>query len=309
MSGSPARAHDAPLLRLVGASFGYGERVVVDGVDLEVRAGESVALLGSNGSGKTTLLRGVLGLAARTGGRVEMGGEPAPSRRSRRRTGYVPQAMTVGGGVPSTVREVVATGRLPLRPWWRPAGRADAAAVRAALEAVDMASHAHEDVTELSGGQQRRVLVARALAAEPELLVLDEPLAGVDAANARLLADALGRLSARGVTLLVVTHEIGPLADVVRRAVVLRQGRVVHDGPLVPELLGAEAVGDADAATGAARLLHDHHVHHHDEDEPSPRGWVDHPDTRPGPGGLAHHPEEHDDERPGAAAAGGQRRG
>ncbi|MEJ5945709.1 metal ABC transporter ATP-binding protein [Pseudokineococcus basanitobsidens] len=294
----------APLLRLRGASFGYGERVVVTGVDLEVHRGERVALLGSNGSGKTTLLRGVLGLAARTGGTVEVGGEPAPSRRSRRRTGYVPQGMSVGGGIPTTVREVVATGRLPLRRPWRPAGRADHAAVHRALEAVDMADHAREDVTELSGGQQRRVLIARALAAEPDLLVLDEPLAGVDAASAGALAGTLAALADHEVTILVVTHEVGPLADVVDRALVLSHGRLVHDGPLVPGLLGASDDLDPAAATATTRRaegqadgadpLRHQHVHHRDEVEGrAGRGWVDHPDTRPVAVGADEHPERH----------------
>ncbi|WP_298805956.1 metal ABC transporter ATP-binding protein [uncultured Pseudokineococcus sp.] len=279
-----------PLLRLQRAGFGYGERVVVRDVDLEVHRGERVAVLGSNGSGKTTLLRGLLGLAARTGGTVEVDGEPAPSRRSRRRTGYVPQAMTVGGGVPTTVREVVSTGRLPLRRPWVPARREDRAAVDAALEAVDMAEHAHEDVTELSGGQQRRVLIARALAAEPDLLVLDEPLAGVDAASALGLARTLAALAARDTTLLVVTHEVGPLADVVDRAVVLQHGRVVHDGPLVPELLGAsdEAL---ERLQEESRLRHQH-VHHHEHETAPPPGWVsDHREHRPQP--TADHPECH----------------
>lgn len=280
----------APLLRLRRASFGYGERVVVRDVDLDVAHGERVALLGSNGSGKTTLLRGVLGLAARTGGSVEVDGAPAPSRASRRRTGYVPQAMTVGGGVPMTVREVVATGRLPLRRPWVPARRADADAVVEALEAVDMAEHAHESVTELSGGQQRRVLIARALVAQPDLLVLDEPLAGVDAASAHGLARTLAALADHDVTLLVVTHEIGPLVDVVERAVVLQHGRVVHDGPLVPELLGAS--DEALAALQHAPLRH-HHVHHADEDAPAERGWVAHPDTRRAAASAGSHPETH----------------
>jgi len=284
-----------PLLRLHRASFGYGERVVVQDVDLELARGERVALLGSNGSGKTTLLRGVLGLAARTGGSVEVDGEPAPTRRSRRRTGYVPQAMTVGGGVPTTVREVVATGRLPLRRPWVPARAVDTEAVRAALEAVDMAEHATEDVSELSGGQQRRVLIARALAAEPDLLVLDEPLAGVDAASAQGLARTLAALAGHDVTLLVVTHEIGPLADVVDRAVVLQHGRVVHDGPLVPGLLGSSdgAPSLPDVVDPSQEHLRHHHVHHADDGGDVERGWVAHHDTRRAAVAAGDHPERH----------------
>ncbi|MEJ5915328.1 metal ABC transporter ATP-binding protein [Pseudokineococcus sp. 1T1Z-3] len=285
-------ADGPPLLRLRGAGFGYGDRVVVHDVDLEVRRGERVALLGSNGSGKTTLLRGVLGLVTRTGGTVEVDGQPAPSRASRRRTGYVPQAMSVGGGVPTTVREVVATGRLPLRPFWRPAGRADRDAEREALEAVDMAEHADEDVNELSGGQQRRVLIARALAARPDLLVLDEPLAGVDAASGQALARTLVDLADHDVTLLVVTHEVGPLEDVVDRALVLSSGRLTYDGPLVPRLARSEA----------SPLEHQEVCHHDDRHRDDhrdgrgrvgPRGWVDHPRTHAAVVGADDHPERH----------------
>jgi len=126
---------------------------------------------------------------------------------------------------------VVSSGRLARARIGRPLSRADHAAVGAALETVGLAARAGESVAELSGGQQQRVLIARALAGQPDLLVLDEPLAGVDLATQRLLADTLTRLVAGGTTILLVAHELGPLDGLIGRAVVLRDGVVAHDGP------------------------------------------------------------------------------
>lgn len=229
-------------LRLRDARIGYGDTAVVQGVDLTVAEGEAVAVLGSNGSGKTTLARGLLGLATVLGGEVEVLGAPVGRPRERGRIGYVPQRHTVSGAVPATVREVVGVGRLArLGPFGR-LRPADRAAVRDAVAAVGLADRLGDPVGSLSGGQQRRVLVARALAAEPELLVMDEPTAGVDAASQAALATVLARVSAGGTTLLVVTHETGPLAGVLTRAVVVDSGRLTYDGPLA----GAGAAGGPD---------------------------------------------------------------
>ncbi len=249
IQGGPAVGDDrAPVLRLRAAAVGYGEVTVVDGVDLELARGEVVALLGANGSGKTTLVRGLLGLATVHGGDIELFGEPVGHLTRRWRVGYVPQRHTVAGAIPSTVREVVASGRLPRRGLLARHGRSDRLAVRAALAEVGLAERDREAVSTLSGGQQRRVLIARALASEPELLVMDEPTAGVDAANQRALVDVMRRLAGRGVAVLVVTHEVGPMAAVVDRAVVLQAGRVRYQGPLTAQMLGASDGGRWDGA-------------------------------------------------------------
>jgi zinc transport system ATP-binding protein len=219
-------------LRLDGATIGYGDVAIVRDADLTVRRGEAVAVLGANGSGKTTLSRGVLGLATVLGGSVEVLGAPVGRLRERGRVGYVPQRHTVSGAMPATVREVVGVGRLPRLGLLRRPGARDRAAVAEAVDAVGLADRLSDPVASLSGGQQRRVLVARALAAEPELLVMDEPTAGVDAASQAALAAVLARVSAAGTTLVVVTHETGPLAGVLRRAVVVDSGRLTYDGPL-----------------------------------------------------------------------------
>lgn len=229
-----------PAIRLRDASIGYGDVAVVRDVDLTVADGEAVAVLGSNGSGKTTLARGLLGLATVLGGEVEVLGAPVGRSRERGRIGYVPQRHTVSGAVPATVREVVGVGRLARRGAFGRLRPADRAAVQEAVAAVGLADRLGDPVASLSGGQQRRVLVARALAAEPELLVMDEPTAGVDAASQDALAAVLAGVSAAGTTLLVVTHETAALAGVLTRAVVVDHGRIAYDGPLV----GAEPTSD-----------------------------------------------------------------
>ena len=221
----------APVLDLADVSVGYLDAPVVQHVDLRVQAGELVVLLGENGSGKSTLVKGILGVAPMLAGDVRLFGRPA-SPAERHRIGYVPQRTTVAGGVPTTVREVVASGRVARRRWFTRTGVADRSAVSAALDAVRLTDRADDPLAALSGGQQRRALIARALAAEPELLVMDEPMAGVDAANVDLLAEAIGAWKGQGLTLLVVAHGTGPLRPLVDRAVVMHRGLVQYDGPL-----------------------------------------------------------------------------
>jgi zinc transport system ATP-binding protein len=229
---------------------------VVTGLDLVVRAGEVLGVLGANGSGKSTLVRGLLGLARVLGGEVRLFGVDRRSFRDWRRIGYVPQRQTVVGGIPSTVTEVVASGRLTqLRPWQR-FDPTDRAAVADAIAAVDLAEHARRPIGDLSGGQQRRALIARALATAPDLLVLDEPTAGVDAANQEALAATLARLVEGGTTIVLVTHELGPVEPLFTRTVVLRGGRIVHDGP----------------ATSLDHRDHDDEWHHHHGDPPERAG-------------------------------------
>ena len=220
----------ARVLTLRHATFGHHGRPVVSDIDLTVDAGQVVAVLGPNGSGKTTLVTGLLGLSDHLAGEVEVLGTPLERLRDRTRLGYVPQRHTLTGGVRATVTEVVATGLLASRPWWRPASRADRRAVQEALETVGLADRARFDVDTLSGGQQRRVLIARALVARPDVLLMDEPTAGVDHASQMVLAGVLRRLGESGVTMLVVTHELAALRGVVDRIVEIDAGRLTFDG-------------------------------------------------------------------------------
>jgi zinc transport system ATP-binding protein len=204
---------------------------VLRGVDISVRAGEAVALLGGNGSGKSTLVRTLLGLLPHQRGTVELFGSPLRDFRNWSRIGYVPQrsAALFGG---SKVKEVVAAGRLARRQLFRPLSRDDRHAVRRAIAQVGLSEQLNADIARLSGGQQQRVLIARALAAEPDLLVLDEPTSGVDLEHQRVLTEVLAGLLTGGASALVVLHDVGPLGSLIDRAVVLSEGRVAHDGPL-----------------------------------------------------------------------------
>jgi zinc transport system ATP-binding protein len=204
---------------------------VLRGIDISVRTGEAVALMGGNGSGKSTLARTLLGLLPYQRGAVTLFGTPLRDFRDWSRIGYVPQrslAQLAG----SKVKEVVAAGRLARRRPFRPLSRADRDAVHNAITLVGLSDRLNSDIAGLSGGQQQRVLVARALAGEPDLLVLDEPTSGVDLEHQRVLADVLAGLLAAGTSVLVVLHEVGPLGSLIDRAVVLSDGRVVHDGSL-----------------------------------------------------------------------------
>jgi zinc transport system ATP-binding protein len=206
-------------------------RPIVRGVDFDVSRGEFVTIMGPNGSGKSTLMRGLVGLLPIVKGEFELFGTPFGSYRDWHRIGYVPQRVGIVGGVPATVREVVTSGRLTRRKLLRPLTRADRVAIDEALEIVGLADLSRARLAHLSGGQQQRVLIARALAGQPELLFLDEPTAGVDLPNQLALAATLGTLKERGSTIVMVVHELGPIAELVDRAVVLRDGLVTYDGP------------------------------------------------------------------------------
>ena len=142
----------------------------------------------------------------------------------------MPQHHTLSAAVRATVTEVVEVGRLPHRPWWRPQGRLDVDVVRESIAAVGLADRAHEEVALLSGGQQRRVLIARALAGRPDVLVMDEPTAGVDTASPEALAAILARLAGDGTSMVIVTHELEALSDVVTRVVCMESGHVDFSG-------------------------------------------------------------------------------
>jgi zinc transport system ATP-binding protein len=249
-----------PVLELARAEVVLGGTPVLRGVSVTVRAGEVVAILGANGSGKSTLVRAALGLIPVTRGEARLFGQPVRSFKQWARVGYVPQRLTAASGVPATVAEVVSAGRLARRGFLRRRTAADRAAVTAALETVGLGARAADPVSTLSGGQQQRVLIARALAGEPELLVLDEPTAGVDAASQDAFAATLRELIGRGVTIVLVAHELGAIEPLVGRAVVVGTGRIVHDGA-VPRPAGHHADPDHE------------HLHPHAETAP-PGVWT-----------------------------------
>jgi zinc transport system ATP-binding protein len=218
------------LLEARGVRFGYDREPVLDDVSLGVSAGEFVALVGPNGSGKSTLLRILLGSLKPERGSVRIFGSAPDHLVERWRLGYVPQRPTIASEVPATVQEIVTSGRLSHRGWWRPLRREDREAVEHAIRSVGLEALATRPVNTLSGGQQQRAFIARAFASEPDLLVLDEPVAGVDAESQRRFSDSLTHLideHAAGV--LLVSHELSAVAGIVDRVIVLKR-RVLFDG-------------------------------------------------------------------------------
>jgi len=230
-----------PVLEVDGVSFAFGRERVLDGIDLAVAPGEFVALAGPNGSGKSTLLRIVLGLLAPAAGRVALFGTPPRDLADRSRVGYVPQRAPVDGQLPVTVEEVVASGRLARRGWVRRPTAADAEEVDHALASVALADRRRARLAELSGGQQQRAFIARALVNRPSLLILDEPVAGIDAESQARFRDSLVHMVRdHRAAVLLVSHELGAVADDLDRLLVLRRGRIAFDGP--PAELGGGAV-------------------------------------------------------------------
>jgi len=216
-----SRTELGPVFQAHNLEVRFGFTEVLKGIDLTIFPGEVVAILGANGSGKSTLIRTLVGIQPPSAGTV--------ARPDAARVGYVPQRASSGGGVSATALEVVATGmlgrhqlRLPRR--WRERAFQ-------ALAQVGLADRAGTAVVHLSGGQQQRVYIARALVRQPEVLVLDEPLAGVDAASQQRLAETLAALIQQGMTIVVVLHELGTLAPLITRAIVLHDGVIVADAP------------------------------------------------------------------------------
>ena len=218
-------------VELADVSFGYrpGQRVL-EGVNLKLGEGEFVAVAGPNGGGKTTLVRILLGLERPSEGRALLYGEPA-HRFSRRRTlGYLAQRSALGGEAPATVREVVSAGRLAAGGLIGPLRRRDRELAADAIARVGLEDHADSPVRTLSGGMQQRAFIAKALAGEPSLLVLDEPTTGVDVESQESVAALLDGLhSDLGVTIVYVSHEFGAVESFVQRVVLVRRS-IVFDG-------------------------------------------------------------------------------
>ncbi|MFI7274355.1 anchored repeat-type ABC transporter ATP-binding subunit [Streptomyces sp. NPDC049879] len=223
-------------LSVSGLRVRLGGRTVLHDVGLDVAAGEFVGLVGPNGAGKTTLLRSVLGLVRPAAGRVEVAGAPVP--RVRHLVGYVPQRHEFAWDFPVSVRDAVLYGRVRRVGWGRRPGLADHRAVEAALARVGMGALRRRPVGELSGGQRQRVLVARALAAEPSVLLLDEPFTGLDMPTQEQLTTLFSDLAGEGRAVLMTTHDlVGALHTCTRLCLVNRT--VVADG--TPEELLRDA--------------------------------------------------------------------
>ena len=223
---------------------GYRGHVVLHDLSLEIDEGECVAITGNNGSGKSTLIKALIGTVPLMNGTVSILGSTREAGKKPTgpppgyRIGYVPQRLASAGGIESTVSEMVASGllgsghlRLPAN--WRKR-------VQEALEQVGMLHRIREPFQDLSGGQQQRVLIARALVRNPSLLLLDEPLSGLDEHNRIRLKEILGDSLTSGCTVVLVLHELGELRPLIQREVRIAAGHITHDGPCTHDHHGDE---------------------------------------------------------------------
>jgi zinc transport system ATP-binding protein len=200
------------VLRFSKVGFSYGTLAVLSDVNFHIHEGEFIAMVGPNGSGKTTLLKLILGLEQPKGGSVELLG--LNPRHARNQIGYVPQHVTYDPTFPITVREVVKMGRVLATSFKK--NSEDEEATLQALQQVDLSDLADRPYSELSGGQRRRVLVARALAAKPKMLILDEPTANMDSESESRLFGTLGELKGK-TTILIVTHDMSMVSSLTDR--------------------------------------------------------------------------------------------
>jgi ABC-type Mn2+/Zn2+ transport system ATPase subunit len=281
--------HDGPLdaghalahadVWLSDVSAGYGDRVALEHVSIAVEPGSLLAVVGPNGAGKSTLLKLMAGLAQPWSGRIQVLGGP-PGREARR-VAYVPQAELVDWAFPVTVEDVVMMGRFPrLGPVRRP-GSDDRRAVRAALEQVQMDGHRGTQIGRLSGGQRRRVFLARALAAEPDLFLLDEPVTGIDPTTQELLMDLLEAQAARGKTVVATTHDLACAAGRFQQVLAVNR-TVVAYGPsniVLDAGVLAAAYGGHLLVLGDTTVVLDD-AHHHDDAAPGERHFHEHGDMR-----------------------------
>ncbi len=210
------------MIELSDVHFTYGCHPVLDGISLQVQEGEVVGITGPNGAGKSTLLYVIMGLIKPQSGEIKVFGVPINKFKDWHRIGYVSQQATLfNRSYPATVLEVVLSGRAALRGMFRFFGREDKRCAEEALERVNMLSRRNAALCELSGGQQQRVMIARALAVQPQVLIMDEPTNGVDAVNLADLARLLKNLHEDGVTMMLVSHESEWLSSLVNKRVCL----------------------------------------------------------------------------------------
>jgi zinc transport system ATP-binding protein len=246
-----------PILEAKNLSFAYGAKKILEDVSLAIEHGEIIGLIGPNGSGKTTLLRLFLGLLPLQSGEIRLFGQALKDFREWTRVGYVRQRVwDFERNFPASVEEIVATGRVPHARLFRPFGRLDREALEQALDALEIRDLRYRPLSELSGGQQQRVFLARVLAQEPEVLLLDEPTTAVDLKAEAEFYELLAMLNrVRGLTIVLVSHDIETIATQVTKIVCLNHQLLFCGAP--EECLKS---GVLDQAYEGKHVLH--HGHH-----------------------------------------------
>ncbi|MDY0150168.1 MAG: metal ABC transporter ATP-binding protein [Kiritimatiellia bacterium] len=221
----------------------YGGKPVLVNISLDVPAGMVVGILGPNGAGKSTLIKAVMGFVPRDFGQVALFGKSVEDARGH--VAYVPQRGQIDWSFPVTVWDVVLMGRYMVTPWYRSIKARDRELALTALDQVRMTDLRHRQIGQLSGGQQQRVFMARALAQQSPILLLDEPFAGVDAATERAIAGLLKQSKAEGKTVMVVHHDLETAAEFFDRVVILNRRLYAYGEPVevLQESLLAEVYG------------------------------------------------------------------
>ena len=259
-----------PGLSLKGVGAGYGDGLVLQGVDLAIPPGTLVGVIGPNGSGKSTLLKAILGLAPVSSGTVLLDGRPVSEQRDR--LAYVPQREAVDWSFPVSAEQVVMMGRYPRVGWLRLPGARDRAAVRDALGRVALANLGAAQIGALSGGQQQRVFLARALVQEASVLLLDEPMTGVDQMTEHLIVDLLTDLRDAGTTILHATHDLESASEVSDQLCFVNRRLVAYGPPaetFTPPILHATFGGELLIVhEGEHTHVHGGGHHHGPDDRP-----------------------------------------
>lgn len=218
------------LIELEDVNFNYEQRTVLESIYFEVKEGEFWALIGPNGSGKSTLISIILGLLTPDSGTVKLFGDDVDRFQHRELIGYVSQkSNSFNSGFPATVLEVVRSGLTRKRGLFKSFSKKDELKSMEALGIVGMKKYAKQNIGELSGGQQQRVFIARALAGDPQLLVMDEPTVGIDQQNVKSFYSMLNRLNREhGIAILLVTHEVDLVTDLATHVACLNRSIHFH---------------------------------------------------------------------------------
>lgn len=272
---SPPPVDHEDCLVIRDLTVAYGNKVVLNGVQADIRRGQVVGIVGPNGGGKSTLLKAILGIAPVVDGTVFLFGKPAAKMRSR--IAYVPQREEVEWDFPVTVMDVAMMGRYPRTQWLRRPGQHDRQVVHDMLAKVDMVDYSGTQIGQLSGGQQQRVFIARALAQEADVLLLDEPMNGIDATTQEIIMAVIEEQRLAGKIVLLATHDLVS-ASCACDCLCCVNERMVSYGPLAETYTPAnlaETYGGPVIMLGPAKggdeLPHTHHVgdhaHHHHEHE------------------------------------------
>ena len=217
---------NTPIVEINDVAFAYNREPVLQDVKLDIRQGDFIAMIGPNGGGKTTLLKLILGLLKPGAGTIRVMGKPA--LKAAPDIGYVPQNVHINSGFPITALDVVLMGKLNPKKRWSRNSAADRRDALAALERLQMASHAENRISELSGGQRQRVFIARALVTQPALLLLDEPTASIDTKSQSAFFKLIKKLNEK-ITILVVSHDLMVISQYVKSVACVNKRLHYHD--------------------------------------------------------------------------------